>query len=162
RLSMLAAVAVVWLFASAAAHAQQWVASWTASAQGPYPVGNPTAQPELEYAFPSPHQRTRNQTFRLIVRRDVLRRRTVSRLSNVFGTQPVTFNNTFVGLQDASSGIVKGTNQPVLFGGQESVTVQPGQSVISDAVSLPFVKSTSDPLLRGRKLAVSFHVVGES
>jgi lysophospholipase L1-like esterase len=29
-------------------------------------------------------------------------------------------------------------------------------------VSLPFVKMPSDPMLRGRKLAVSFHVVGES
>ena len=34
------------------ASAQQWVASWTGSAHGPYPVGNPTAQPELKYAFP--------------------------------------------------------------------------------------------------------------
>ena len=31
------------------AAAQQWVASWTASAHGPYPIGNPTAQPELKY-----------------------------------------------------------------------------------------------------------------
>jgi lysophospholipase L1-like esterase len=162
RLSMLAAVAVVWLFASAAAHAQQWVASWTGSVQGPYPVGNPTAQPELKYAFPSPEKGARNQTFRLIVRPDVWGQQTRIRLSNVFGTQPVTFNDAFVGLQDASSGIVKGTNQPVLFGGQKSVTVQPGQSVMSDAVALPFVKSATDPVLRGRKLAVSFHVVGES
>ena len=30
-----------------------WVASWTASAHGPYPVGNPTAQPEQKFALPS-------------------------------------------------------------------------------------------------------------
>jgi len=44
------------LFVTAAAHAellQNWVASWTASAHGPYPVGNPTAQPEQKFALPS-------------------------------------------------------------------------------------------------------------
>ena len=84
------------------------------------------------------------------------------RLSNAFGTQPVTFNDTFVGLQESGSAILKGTNQRVLFAGQKSVTVPPGQSVVSDAAALPFVKTPPDPLLKGRKLAVSFHVVGES
>ena len=49
------AFAVVVQFAEAAAapaQAPHWVAAWTASAQGPYPVGNPTAQPELKFAFP--------------------------------------------------------------------------------------------------------------
>ena len=36
---------------SAAANRPHWVAAWAASAQGPYPVGNPTAQPEMKYAF---------------------------------------------------------------------------------------------------------------
>jgi lysophospholipase L1-like esterase len=148
--------------ASGLAQAQQWVAAWTASAQGPYPAGNPTAQPELKFAFPSPEQGARNQTFRLILKPDVWGPQARLRLSNAFGIQPVTFNDVFVGLQDASSAILKGTNQPVLFGGQKNVTVPPGQSVLSDAVSLPFVKAPSDPLLRGRKLAVSLHVVGES
>jgi lysophospholipase L1-like esterase len=162
RLSLLPVMALLCLFAAGAAQAQQWVAAWTAAAQGPYPVGNPTAQPELKFAFPSPEQGARNQTFRLIVKPDVWGPQTRLRLSNAFGTQPVTFNDVFVGLQDASSAVVKGTNQPVLFGGRKNVTVAPGQSVVSDAVSLPFVKAPSDALLRGRKLAVSLHVVGES
>jgi lysophospholipase L1-like esterase len=33
---------------------------------------------------------------------------------------------------------------------------------VSDAVALPFVQTPPSPLLRGRKLAVSFHVMGES
>ena len=56
---------------SGIAHADRWVASWTGSAHGPYPVGNPMAQPELKFAFPVPEQGARDQTFRLIVRPDV-------------------------------------------------------------------------------------------
>ncbi|HEY1878311.1 MAG TPA: GDSL-type esterase/lipase family protein, partial [Caulobacteraceae bacterium] len=144
------------------AAAQQWVASWTGAAHGPYPVGNPTAQPELKYAFPAADVGARNQTFRLIVRPDAWGPQTRIRLSNVFGTRPITFNDAYVGLQESGAAIMKGTNQPVLFGGQKSVTVQPGQSVVSDAVALPFVQAPTSPLLRGRKLAVSFHVMGES
>ncbi len=31
---------------------QKWVVSWAASVQGPYPVGNPSAQPDQRFAFP--------------------------------------------------------------------------------------------------------------
>ena len=162
RLALLVAMFFVSLLLAGQAGAQQWVASWTASAHGPYPIGNPTAQPELKFAFPSAQQGARNQTFRLIVKPDVWGQQTRIRLSNAFGTQPVTFNDAFVGLQESGSAVVKGTNQPVLFAGLKGVTVAPGQSVVSDAVALPFVKSPPDPLLKGRKLAVSFHVTGES
>ncbi len=162
RLALLVAMFFVSLLLAGQAGAQQWAASWTASAHGPYPIGNPTAQPELKFAFPSAQQGARNQTFRLIVKPDVWGQQTRIRLSNAFGTQPVTFNDAFVGLQESGSAVVKGTNQPVLFAGLKGVTVAPGQSVVSDAVALPFVKSPPDPLLKGRKLAVSFHVTGES
>ncbi len=147
---------------TAPAHADRWVASWTASAHGPYPVGNPTAQPELRFAFPVPEQGARDQTFRLIVRPDVWGRQTRIRLSNAFGTKPVTFDDTFVSLQESGSAIVAGTNRAVLFKGKKSVTVPPGKSVVSDPVTLEFVKSAADLLLKGRKLSVSFYVAGES
>jgi lysophospholipase L1-like esterase len=50
----------------------------------------------------------------------------------------------------------------VTFAGKRSVTVAPGADVVSDPVSLPFVKNPADPMLVGRRLAVSFHVVGDS
>ena len=66
------AVGVAWLLSIASpAMAQQWVASWTGSAHGPYPIGNPTAQPELKFALPSAEQGANDQTFRLIVKPDV-------------------------------------------------------------------------------------------
>src|SRR4051812_44905028 len=33
---------------------ENWVVSWTGSVQGPYPVGNPSAQPDQKFAFPEP------------------------------------------------------------------------------------------------------------
>ncbi len=162
RFCLLATMLFASLMPADESRAQQWVASWTASAHGPYPIGNPTAPLEMKFAFPSPEQGARNQTLRMIVKPDVWGPQTRIRLSNAFGSKPITFNDAFVGLQESGSAIVEGTNQPVLFAGQKSVTVAPGQSVVSDAVALPFVKDASDPMLKGRKLAVSFHVVGES
>src|SRR5258708_13590898 len=82
------------------------------------------------------------------------------RLSNALGAQPVTFDGEFVGMQWSGSAVMPGTNRAITFGGKESVTVAPGESVWSDAVALPFVNKGNE--LRGRKLAVSFHVAGAS
>ena len=161
RLLLLLTILCAPLLPTGAANAQ-WVAAWTGSAHGPYPVGNPTAQPELKFAFPVAEQGARDQTLRLIVKPDVWGPQTRIRLSNAFGAKPVTFSDAYVGLQESGAAVLKGTSQPVLFGGQKSVTVPPGQSVVSDPVALPFVANPASPLLKGRKLAVSFHVVGES
>jgi lysophospholipase L1-like esterase len=144
------------------AQAERWVASWTGAAHGPYPVGNPTAQPELKFAFPAPEQGASDQTFRLIVRPDVWGGQTRIRLSNVFGTRPVTFDDVFAGLQQSGGAIVDGTNVAVQFGGRASVTVPAGESVVSDPAALGFVGPSAAALLRGRKLSISFHVAGES
>src|SRR5262250_1322838 len=95
----------------------KWVASWAASAHGPYPVGNPSAQPDQKFAFPTPAAGANDQTFRLIVRPDIWGRQARIRLTNVFGTKPVTFDGVHIGLQMGGPGIVPGTNRPVLFAG---------------------------------------------
>ena len=146
--------------ATLAAAPVNWVTSWAASVQGPYPVGNPSAQPNLSLAFPAPASGAQDQSFRLIVKPELWGGKARMRFSNALGTQPVTFDDAFVGLQWSGSAVLPGTNRPVTFGGKKSVTVAPGASVWSDAVALPFVKPGHE--LRGRKLAVSFHVVGSS
>jgi lysophospholipase L1-like esterase len=140
--------------------ADKWATSWAASVQGPYPVGNPSAQPVQKFAFPAPEAGARDQTFRLIVLPDLWGKQTRLRFSNALGTKPVTFDGAYVGLQLGSATLVAGTNRPVTFGGKASVTVEPGKDVWSDAVALPFVKDAK--ALGGRKLAVSFHVAGET
>lgn len=147
---------------SAVANAPKWVTVWAGSVQGPYPVGNPSAQPDLRFALPDPGQGARDQTFRLMVKPSLWDREARLRLSNCFGTQPVTFDGVFAGLQQSGSVIVPGSNRHVSFGGHPHVTIRPGDSAWSDPVALPFVHASDDPALRGRRLAVSFHVVGES
>jgi lysophospholipase L1-like esterase len=163
RLDFVASLILTLLLAASAtpAHAQEkWVTAWAASVQGPYPVGNPSAQPDLRFAFPSPETGARDQTFRLIVMPDIWGRETRLRLSNAFGTRPVTFDGVRVGLQLASAGVVSGSSRPVTFAGKPAVTVAPGESAWSDAVALPFV--TDGTALAGRRLAVTFHVANAS
>jgi lysophospholipase L1-like esterase len=148
--------------------AEKWAASWVASAQGPYPVGNAVAQPELKFAFPTPAAGANNQTLRLIVRPDLWGDRWRIRLTNLYGTQPVTFDEIYLGVQATAGNLVAGSNRPVRFGGKSSVTIPPGEFIFSDAVtgsdSAPGGSSQrpGSDSFAGRKLAVSFHVVGES
>jgi lysophospholipase L1-like esterase len=72
----------------------------------------------------------------------------------------VTFDGVHVGLQWGSAALVRGSNRPVTFNGKASITVPPGSSAWSDPVALPFVKNPDD--LAGRRLAVSFHIAGDS
>jgi lysophospholipase L1-like esterase len=141
---------------------QKWVTSWAGSVHGPYPVGNPSAQPDLRFAFPSAAAGARDQTLRLIVQPDIWGSQTRLRLSNAMGTRPVTFDGVFAGLQMSGAAIVSGTNRPVSFGGKSSVTIPAGESVWSDAVRLPYVTNPAPATLAGRKLSVSLHVAGES
>jgi lysophospholipase L1-like esterase len=143
---------------SASLYAQRghWVTSWTGSSQGPYPTGNASAQPNLRLVFPEPASGARDQTFRLIVRPDIWGPQARIRLSNVFGTAPVAFDGVFVGVQMSGAALLKGSNRAVTFQRKDAVTVAPGESVWSDPVAV------STGQMEGRKLAVSFHIAGQS
>src|SRR5258708_15715964 len=107
-------------FAATAAAQTHWVTSWAASVQGPYPVGNPSAQPNLSLAFPSAETGARDQSFRLIVKPEFWGAKARMRFSNALGAQPVTFDGAFVGMQWSGSAVVAGAHRAVTFGGQES------------------------------------------
>src|SRR5262245_39152948 len=98
-----------------------WTASWAASVHGPYPSGNASAQPDLKFAFPSPAAGAEDQTFRLIVRPSIWGSSIRLRLANTFGTQPVTFDGVFAGLQASGAEVVAGTNHPVTFAGKSKI-----------------------------------------
>lgn len=78
-------------------------------------------------------------------------------LSNAFGTEPVTFDSVFVGLQaggdDPGADVEPGTNHEVTFSGSTSVTVPPGAQALSDPVGWEVPADTT--------LAVSVHAAGE-
>ncbi|SPE33477.1 Lysophospholipase L1-like esterase [Candidatus Sulfopaludibacter sp. SbA3] len=141
---------------------RKWITTWVASVHGPYPVGNASAQPDLRLVFPTPETGAHDQTFRLMVQPDLWSGRMRLRFSNAFGTRPVTLDGVFAGLQWSAAAVLAGTNRPVRFGGKPGVTISPGAWVWSDAVALPFVRNPVQPELAGRRLAVSFHVAGDS
>jgi lysophospholipase L1-like esterase len=140
---------------------QVWVTTWAASVHGPYPAGNPVAQPVLDRVFDAQRGAT-DQTFRLIVRPTVWGPQVRLRLANTFGTQPVVLDDLYVGLQATAGTIAPGTNQRVTFSGKTAVTLPAGQSISSDPVALPFVARATPTGLDGRKLAVSFHAAGST
>jgi hypothetical protein len=63
-------IGIVLLLAAAGLRAQsgeKWVTVWAASAHGPYPSGNASAQPDQRFTFPVPAAGARDQTFRLML-----------------------------------------------------------------------------------------------
>jgi lysophospholipase L1-like esterase len=76
------------------------------------------------------------------------------RLSNAFGTVPVTFDAVYLGLQSSGATLVAGSNRQVTFGGLASVTVPKGAEVLSDPVSTTVAANVT--------LAVSVHVAGDT
>ena len=147
------------LLTASPALAQRWVTSWAGSAQGPYPIGNPSAQPELKAAIAD--NAVHDQTFRLIVRPSAWGRRARLRFSNAYGKLPLTIDTVFVGLQTSGAAVAPGSNRPVTFKNKKTITIAPGGDTWSDAVNLPFAGNPDAPDLQGRKLAVSFHTAGD-
>jgi lysophospholipase L1-like esterase len=141
---------------------KKWVTAWTASAQGPYPYGFTLLQPDLSLVFPTLERGAADQSFRMIARPDLWGKEARIRLSNAFGTKPIRFDGVYIGLQYESSAVVPGTNRPMTFGGKDSIVIAPGEEAWSDAAGLPFVPADDPGSLLGRKLAVSFHIAGES
>lgn len=141
---------------------EEWAATWIASAHGTYPTGTAVSQPDLSFAFGSPEVGANDQTFRLIVRPSIWSDRFRLRFTNRFGDRPVTFDDIYLGLHESGGAIVDGTNQRVTFGGKRSVTLQPGEIIYSDPVRQDYADLRDDEVLQGRKLAVSFHAVGET
>jgi lysophospholipase L1-like esterase len=139
-----------------------WATVWAASAHGPYPSGNPSAQPNLSFALPNASAGARDQTLRMIVRPDLWGSSARVRLTNAFGTRPVTIEDVYVGLQMSGAALVPGSNQRATFAGSSRVTLAAGEMRWSDPISLPFVDNARPGHLSGRKLAVSLHVTGES
>ena len=124
----LAALLIAAIAGSAAAQkpkdgARGWVVVWTGSAQGPYPIGNATAQPELKFALPDAERGATDQSFRLILRPDVWGKEARIRLANTFGTKPVTFDDIMLGLQTSGSALVPRSNHAITFAGKSSLTL---------------------------------------
>src|SRR5258708_4592876 len=76
--------------------------------------------------------------------------------------RPLALDGVYVGLALGGPSLIKDSNRTVSFASKPDITIAPGASVWSDPVDLAFVRDTETPELAGRRLAVSFHVTGES
>jgi lysophospholipase L1-like esterase len=77
-----------------------------------------------------------NQTLRMVGRVSLGGHKFRVRLSNAFGTQPVTIAAAHAALRKDEAAIDPKTDRPILFAGKPSVTVPPGVQIVSDAFDL--------------------------
>ncbi|GAA4986893.1 GDSL-type esterase/lipase family protein [Nonomuraea thailandensis] len=97
--------------------------------------------------------RLRDVTVRNVVRASVGGAGLRVRLTNAFGGRAVTFGRVCVGVPRAGAALEPGSNRGVTFGGRAGVTVEAGETVLSDPVP---------GLVAGRgRLAISVYVRGE-
>jgi lysophospholipase L1-like esterase len=95
-----------------------------------------------------------NRTVRNIVHTAAAGRNVRVRLSNVFGTVPITFDSVFLGRQADGAQLQDGSNRRLTFAGKTSVTVATGTEVLSDPLPIEVPAATN--------LAVSAFVSGET
>ena len=91
-----------------------------------------------------------DQTVRQVVHTSVSGTTARIRLSNKFGSDPVTVQDVHIALQDSGSSTQSATDEPITFAGSTSVVLQPGQDVYSDAIA--FV------VPQGGDVAVSYYL----
>jgi lysophospholipase L1-like esterase len=116
-------------FAAENKTAGNWIATWTTANSD---LSNPAMRERAA------HEVTEfsNQTYRGIVRTTIGGRAIRIRLTNTFGTQPVTFDAVFAGLQKNGASLVPGSNHAVTFGGAKSITLPKGSDALSDEIPL--------------------------
>ena len=122
------------------AHAQTtaaWTGSWGAA---PMSDGGDTFGP--------------SQTVRHVVHTSVGGNVARIRLSNEFGSAPVTLRDVQIALAGSGSSIRAGTSKKVTFGGAATVTLTPGQDVSSDAVTFAVPKAGD--------VAISYYLAGQT
>jgi lysophospholipase L1-like esterase len=106
-------------FVAAENPSQHWVATWSTS----------------NAAVPDPAT-FKNQTLREVIHTSIGGQAVRIRLANTFGTQAVTFDSVYVGLQKSGASLVPGSNHAVTFGGSKSITLREGADALSDPISL--------------------------
>jgi lysophospholipase L1-like esterase len=117
--------------ASAIAGEAHWVATWSAA---PDDTGLPL----------------KNVTLRQIVRTSVGGSKVRLRLSNLYGSGPVSIDAAHLALHAGGAGIQPGSDHVLTFAGASTLTIQPGESVLSDPADI-----TVAPL---QELAISLHI----
>ncbi|NHZ81860.1 hypothetical protein F2P44_21650 [Massilia sp. CCM 8695] len=94
-----------------------WSASWAAVPDSPGPALN-------------------TQTIRQVVRTSIAGSKVRIRLSNLYGTKPVTIGPVHLGAHAGDTQVQAGTDQTLTFAGKPTVTIANGDSALSDPVDM--------------------------
>ncbi|WP_158628800.1 SGNH/GDSL hydrolase family protein [Dyella choica] len=137
---VIAGVALVMLL-SASCYQPPWFATWYAAPQN-YNI--------LFLGIPVPPLTISNQSVRQIVHTSLGGNLIRVKLTNFFGTTPVTFGEAHIARSTGNGGVDLTTDHTLQFGGASSVTLAPGEERWSDPVSLQ-VPTHSD-------LAISLYI----
>ena len=151
-------LALAVLAASAALAQDHWVATWAATQQQPANAGaNAAANAAANAGGRGPAAPTgfKNQTVRMIVHTSALTGPKLRlRLSNEYGTAPLSIGAVHVAKRARESEIAAGTDRAVTFGGKATFSIPAGKSILSDDLDMP-LQTPAD-------LAVSIYVTGDS
>ena len=108
--------------------AGDWVATWATSPQPWW---------DADFFVPIQVPRSlRDQTVRQIARVSLGGSRVRVEFSNEYGQDPLVIGAAHVALAGDGSAILAGSDRPLTFGGEASVTVPPGAPILSDPVDL--------------------------
>lgn len=108
---------------------ETWVGTWAAAPNIPG-EGMEDFMPSQIFTF-------EDQTLRQIVRISAGGEQVRVRLSNLFGTEPITIGGASVALLDDAGAVDAASLQPLTFSGQSGITIPPGALVLSDPAALP-------------------------
>ncbi len=145
---------ILLLLAACASHtpvpAPRWVATWTAPQQD---YNESLQSPDVTVPPPAPLY-VQDQTVRQIVHTSLGGSALRVKLSNLFGTAPVTFAAVHVARSAGGAVIDATTDQPLTFAGQPTLTLAPGAEAWSD--------SLAQAVATGSDLAVSVYVPAQT
>src|SRR5262245_41796391 len=122
----------------APARGATWVGTWGASETAPAPNA----------------QGYKDQTLRLIVHTTLGGDQVRIRISNAFGTKPLTIGAASIGLQSSGAAVTAGSSRPLLFAGRTAVTIPPAALILSDPLDFSVPAQAN--------LAISLFLPGET
>jgi lysophospholipase L1-like esterase len=139
-------------FALTGAAQDRWVATWAASPQSasfnfPRPKQS-AAVPKAPAVAPKPAPQGKqpppfalppniqNQTVRMIIRTSIGGDRARVRISNAYGTDPLTIGAAHIALRDKNSSIIPGSDRTLTFSGKPGFVIPPGALIVSEPVDV--------------------------
>jgi lysophospholipase L1-like esterase len=125
---MLAFSLVAAIPAAAETAGTQWISTWATSPQARFAPG---------FVLPvGIVDQLSDQTVRQVVRVSIGGERVRVRISNEYGTVPLTIGAASIGLAGEAGAVTAGSAKPLTFAGEASVTIPAGAPILSDPVDL--------------------------